>query len=275
MPKKNVEVAIGVGGIAKSLLKAQLSKRDDLYIFLRHAEFFENIDGPVTSLQKYSVHPSLKMPEHNLIKQKISTGNGEGSTVHFTRALKVHNNFAELYTRCAPSLAPDRYNVSGPDVIQIGNYNPEKATLIYSVCVSRAERQLRLPYSESRSKRLASFPIGPYRVSILFTFCLLPSPRQGWLVHNTTVDTRDMADLEIKALLDGFQEGMSDSAAAAMIGLPPLLINLRKFAIDEAPAFAPLVGIATICREGIRGSKAYKKMVREAGKKGIFDDTRR
>lgn len=126
-----------------------------LIIAPRHAEFergfFSEVkeSDPKIINQKFSIHPSLKSKNNiTVIKQTITTSDGNTETpALYTKAIKS-GQFAFIYSSRCADLSLDHYQIKQTErevFIDIGNYDPTKCSLYYTVIIGPPQSSINMP----------------------------------------------------------------------------------------------------------------------------------
>ena len=189
MSKKSpfIRFVINASGEQRQILKAK-EKKGELYIFIPHAErvytqYFEDI--PIIE-QRFTVHKSADAENPiNLAKQTLEL---EGGNIIETAQILLgpkKNLINSLFSRLCPYPSYKTFDLhaKNQDIIKnLGYYNPEEKTLIYSVFVSSIKGPKKITGSSRFSQHTYDFE--NFRIYILLTYLEFTSSNRGNILHH-------------------------------------------------------------------------------------------
>lgn len=284
-----MRLVVSVGPQTKELASLRLDDKGNLYISLKHAERevdltmgvrIEKDASPVIGEQRYSVHPSLRSPDGNLIKHTLATSLGKRTSAHFTKAIRK-GLFAPLFVRRTPQLALAKHNAEpgGSKNVSVGRYEPERFTLLYALIVGqdsaewKVDARVQMP-SFFNSKELI---IGPYKVVALTTYLPLPPGDIGALCHFQTFDPETHTDPERVAASRELMEGLDNYRVLALCtqqfvhAQNGLIAHIREStrSLPSDLAREALFSLATLLPEGRTSSPVYRSFLRALNRSPI------
>ena len=131
---------------------------------------------PQIKEQRYSIHPSLDIPDGNLIKSTMRIASGKKfNTHHWTKAIKGGQNYAPMFVQRCPILDSQNYSITNAGIqeISLGNYDPQQFTPFFGVFVAARDSTdeegrpslgpSRTRWPSSRSPTRPSSPSSPRR----------------------------------------------------------------------------------------------------------------
>jgi hypothetical protein len=127
----------------------------------------------VIALQKYSVHPSLHLPENVIHWTQISAEGKKFDRRIYTKAIKEKKRFALLHNHMLHSLenAPDA-NERRPEVIALGRYDPREFSIFYSFYLGHPECEF---LGASDDFNIFQYVRDNFRLVILWSYIHLPA----------------------------------------------------------------------------------------------------
>ena len=162
------------------LLSVRELKDGSLALLPRSSKFHmdRDVDRPQIVEHHYSVHNS---PHTflNTFKDTFTLDDGRKKSVKFLSAAIKNDKFCLLFSRTVPNLTPPHFDVPNNQrdmLVSLGKYNYTKTTLVYSVVVSRAGRNLRTLEHWGAHVKHIDFTL--YRVSLIYSLLNLPSPAE-------------------------------------------------------------------------------------------------
>ncbi len=197
MPRSVVRFTIQTDSGERALFTVRDRPRDgDLHIDYMTGPYlgYEGDKGRSIDRQKYSVHPTPRVPDGNAIKTTVFLADGEELYVRqFTTALKQGRKFALLFTRRFFDLRrgpPARQNKE--DRICLGRIDPA-FSLLLCVLVSPADRAFEPP-SEPDKFSIIQRAFSQVRVTVLWTFLSFPAGDHGESMHVSTERAEQIND---------------------------------------------------------------------------------
>ena len=168
--------------------------------------------GPRIANHKYSVHPSLETAEGNTLTNTILLTDGTAQKWHhFTRAIKVTDRFAPLFTRrfYDLSLSEAIKTKAGIETISLGSIQ-KGFTLLLGVLASSPSREFE---GEGGSFSIIDTEFAAFRLTLIWTFLAIPSDHTGTGAHVFTERPENIEDKGDRArnqhTMDGYEEAES------------------------------------------------------------------
>ena len=194
---KRTFFTIQVNGKERVIFSASIRQSGDLTLIVRHNEVASGFmgvadkkvfDGPIVS-QRYSIHESPNSEEHNnCIVFTHELANGKRlRRYHYTKALKLYNNFTLVHFGLSQDLTHDSYDLRelGSDRLSLGQYNPRSFKLNYAIFVSRKDQIASLPLGSAAN--VTYVDLGYFRLTIMWGFVSLPSFGRGYWLNISTL----------------------------------------------------------------------------------------
>lgn len=212
-------IGIVCRGRDRQLLKV-LDKGSEILLFLAAAGKYVGAPfaGREILEQRYTVHETKHSVRNiNEIKQTIRLeDDGLVETILDAKGPKS-GKIQLIYVRGCPSLELPRYdmNAKRADIVgSIGDYNPEKRTLLYAVFISSVDGPERIA-SHSRYNQNV-FDFDRFRLYIISTLVCFPSYWDGRLFHLTSNVMRYNKEKIPGKILDGV-EGFDPKGARSIV----------------------------------------------------------
>ncbi len=109
------------------------------------SESSEDTGVPVRD-RKYSIHPNPQSASTNTIHERVQCVDDADDIklnhMSYTKALKVNNCLAPIFARATPDLRHKQYDLrpggKNKEVLILGDYNPDWATLVYCLLLGPA-----------------------------------------------------------------------------------------------------------------------------------------
>jgi hypothetical protein len=220
----DVELAFEVDGRPRRFTSLRYNSSGTLIILFEEAAFSgpvfkSSINNPLSPYspdrsiksQKYSVHPSLHLPENVIHWTQIS---GEGKKFDrriYTRAIKGKKRFALLHNHMLYSLekAPDAHD-RGAEVVVLGTYNPREFSVYYSFYLSHPECEFP---EASDDFKIFQYVRDNFRLVILWSYIHFPAYPTGIWTHLPTRKEEDGLSDRERLIQKHYIDGMDERAA--------------------------------------------------------------
>ena len=172
--------------------------------------------APLIREQHYSVHPSPQLPTENVIHWTQVSEMGEAfGRMAYTRAIKAKTRFAFVHNYLIHSLRDSKPVKSNPkaDVANIGSYNPDLFSVIYSLFVADKDRVF---VGMADNFNIFQRVIGNYRVVVLWSYIRFPSYPAGVWTHLPTRRLELIPSDEERAIMDTYMNGFDEDACVLL-----------------------------------------------------------
>jgi hypothetical protein len=178
-----------IDGVPRELLSVRQWKGSDLLMVSRHADRFQHPDGSYSLIkdQHYSVHEGSDDQTLTVVTQKTEFHNHPHlsfvSVIHATKPRLLWDIFSRRIPHFADGVrlikarAKDR-------VVEIADFDQMKATLLYTVFVTRAGFDVQRFANEHNRFHVAEF--AKYQIVVLTTFLNIPNINEGDVLIRTT-----------------------------------------------------------------------------------------
>ena len=211
------EIAFDVAGKSKRFLRFCLNDTGSLVLILESgfvdaAEISSkpapHLRGTVIRERHFSIHPSLHLPEENIIHFKALSDEGKkiSDTRHYTKAVKSKSYFAPIACFLHSSEIADSSEDVAESII-LDQFDPADFTPIYSLFVSHPEREFK---GAGDDLNIFQTVIGGFRIVIVWSFAHMRTASAGILRHAPTFDLSKIKDEEERATYSRFTRGLDE-----------------------------------------------------------------
>lgn len=274
---------VRVSGKERKIFELQRRSSGDITIVVKHSIFATKKDGvtygPEDAVveEHISIHKSPSSPRTNVVKwtQRLVDGR-TFVTRNYTEAIKVHKQFAPIFSRRTGNLLHDRYIISKGrgSRVTLGEFDPEYFQLAYSVLVG--PKDIRLASPALATKNVVQIQFGDFTVAVIWQYLAFTGEATSRHLTPTTFSDEEVAAAPIEkqadmyamragipaARVNGLFEIMKRSLAEELIdatwqALSP--IEVEQFAAER---FA-LSHVDLYLKNGIAYSPEHKALVRE------------
>ena len=190
MPKPKSRFVVTTGGKPRLLMSIRELADKSLAIIPRSSEYHmdRDVDRPSIVEHHYSVHNSPRA-NLNTFNDTVTLNDGRKKYAKFFSEAIYNDKFCFLFSRSVPNVILPHFDVvSRPRdrVVNLGEYDCTRTTLVYSAIVSRAGKDLRtLPNWRAHVKYI-DFEL--YRVSLIYSLLNLSSPYETAIMMSTSFD---------------------------------------------------------------------------------------
>jgi hypothetical protein len=188
--------------------------------------------SPLVTEQRYSIHPSLDSPDHNVIKQTRTLEDGTTRiTRHLTKAIKSGTHFAFIYCRrCNHLKSPDYVpHKALKTEISLGEFDPKDLTLAYAVIAGARGKKFDFDTADPicSDVNTAYVDSSYIRLTVLWTFLGIPAHDTTRTGHFETVTPTN--EDEEKAVLGLTETEISKQFAFDVMGLRKDMVEFYRF----------------------------------------------
>jgi hypothetical protein len=189
MPRTTIRYGVRVAGGFRTLFTVIEKPSGELIIPIKGAERFgpDWGSGKKVLEQRYSIHPSPKSAEFNVLKQTINLEGRESiSTVALTDAVKAKRGFSILFTRRCQTFAdspPEAINPKQP-TYALAEFDPAMFNLIHAIFVGSPESEFDI---KDESIVITSWTFIKFKIVVMASLYMLPSHHTTETLHSLTL----------------------------------------------------------------------------------------
>jgi hypothetical protein len=161
--------------------------------------------GKTVLEQRYSIHPSPKSAEFNVLKQTIKLEGGESiSTVALTDAVKATRGFSILFARRCQSFANSPPETINPkqETYALAEFDPKMFNLMHALFVGSPESEF-----DARDESIVINPwtFKKFKVVVMASLYMLPSHHTTEMLHALTLppETANQQEAVRRFLMQG------------------------------------------------------------------------
>jgi hypothetical protein len=151
--------------------------------------------------QRYSIHPSPKSAEFNVLKQTINLDGGESiSTVALTDAVKAKRGFSILFARRCQTFADSAPEAINPkqQTYALAEFDPTMFNFMHAVFVGSPESEFD---ATDESIVITSFPFRKFKIVLMASLYALPSHHTTEMLHALTLPPEAAKEQEVRRFL--------------------------------------------------------------------------
>lgn len=221
MPKPTIFSA-SADGKERVLFSIQERASGDLTLILKHAEWDipQQGDAPTDEdrliEERFSVHRSPNSQTVNAIKYtKIRKDGTRGITRHYSRAIKISNQFAPLLIRRSGNMAAPRYDMPNRSKFySLGPFTTEHAQPIYMVLVGPPFLRFSFPYMGGHNINMMQVPFTHFTIVVIWQFLFFAGAESSSaLIFKTFSDSEIAAVPDEAFAMMYMSHGISDAQA--------------------------------------------------------------
>ncbi|WP_421995534.1 hypothetical protein [Roseococcus sp.] len=192
--RTKIRFVINSNGSLRQLLSAEEQKDGTLSIYIRHAQDYDQ-DGIVKKIksQKYSIHPNPQSNEPSrTIKHTLLFSDGTYTDTCQFRYVTNGRFLAHIYSRCAPTLNPNHYDVrlgAKSEIIRhIFDEDIRGMMMFHHIIVS--DPGMSFKFLHNLSLQITHQDFSNFRLGIISGFFTVPAFEKGHLLHSMTSEAR-------------------------------------------------------------------------------------
>jgi hypothetical protein len=189
MPRNTTRFGVRVNGGFRTLFTIIEKSSGELIIPIRGAARFgpDWESGKNVLEQRYSIHPSPKSAEFNVLKQTINLDGGERiSTVALTDAVKAKRGFSILFARRCQTFAgsaPEAINLK-QQTYALAEFDPTSFNLMHAVFVGSPESEFD---ATDENIVISSLTLRKFKIVLMASLYALPSHHTTEMLHALTL----------------------------------------------------------------------------------------
>lgn len=189
MPRNTTRYGVRVAGGFRTLFTIIEKPGGELIIPIKGAERSGSdwSSGKKVLEQRYSIHPSPKSAEFNVLKLTINLEGGESiSTVALTDAVKAKRGFSILFARRCQTFADSPPEVINPkqQTYALAEFDPTMFNLMHAVFVGSADSEF-----DARDENIVinSWTFEKFKIVVMASLYMLPSHHTTEMLHALTL----------------------------------------------------------------------------------------